>query len=68
MALLELCSIPAFDCSSLVVCLDRNMEAGMVKDMTRDLGWVGFEPITLAQWALRGDLLSDKWLFLAMDV
>ncbi|TKA49826.1 hypothetical protein B0A49_12705 [Cryomyces minteri] len=68
MALLELSSSPAFDCSSLVVCLDRNTDSNDTKALLRDLGWVGFELITLGRWTKTEDVISDRWIFLGMDV
>ncbi|TKA65984.1 hypothetical protein B0A49_07162 [Cryomyces minteri] len=68
MALLELSSSPVFDCSSLVVCLDRNTDSNDTKALLRDLGWVGFELITLGRWTKTEDAISDRWIFLGMDV
>jgi oligosaccharide translocation protein RFT1 len=65
MALIELAT-ECFACDRLVICLERNAE-GLRKfhrtlpyqlvltpyedGLVRDLGWVGFELITLAHWA-----------------
>ncbi|EON67856.1 hypothetical protein W97_07353 [Coniosporium apollinis CBS 100218] len=68
MALLELCSIPEFDCSRLVVCIDRNAQPEPTKALMRDLGWVGFEAVTLARWTHSNEIISDRWVFLGMDV
>ncbi|EMC95976.1 hypothetical protein BAUCODRAFT_123255 [Baudoinia panamericana UAMH 10762] len=68
MALLELASSDAFDCSQLVVCVDRTAKDEDVKDTTRDLGWVGFELIMLDAWAGDEACISDRWIYLAMDV
>jgi len=67
-ALLELCGVPEIDCTRLVACLDRNTDAENLKGLTKDLGWVGFEAMTLADWTDGKILLSDRWLFLGMDV
>lgn len=67
MALLELCSISDLDCTRLVVCLDRHSESEDMKGLMRDLGWVGFEPLTLAEWTNSADIVSDRWVFLGMD-
>ncbi|KAF1983599.1 hypothetical protein K402DRAFT_414401 [Aulographum hederae CBS 113979] len=65
MALLELCEHPSFDCTRVIACLDRTSRpSGLV----RDLGWVGFEPATLVDWTRSDDILSERWLFLGMDV
>ncbi len=67
MALLELCNIPEVECSKLVVCVDRKLEADDTKGLLRDLGWVGFEAITLAEWTSDRNMVSNRWMFLSMD-
>jgi len=67
MALLELCSIPSFDCSQLIACLDRSLPTADMTGLQRDLGWVGFEMATLAAWTDSDDIVSNRWLFLSMD-
>ena len=67
MALLELATGEGLECSQLVVCLDRQGEPGAVADLTRDLGWVGFELLTLDEWADGSACTSDRWLFLGME-
>ncbi|KAI5776637.1 ornithine decarboxylase antizyme-domain-containing protein [Geopyxis carbonaria] len=47
MALIELAS-ECFSCDRLVICLERNAEG--LQGLVRDLGWVGFELITLSHW------------------
>lgn len=47
MALIELAT-ECFACDRLVICLQRNAEG--LRGLVRDLGWVGFELITLAHW------------------
>lgn len=65
MALLELCSPSALDCSTLVVCLDRNGDTSQLKS----LGWVGFELVTLSEWVEGGNgVVSDRWLFMSMEI
>ena len=68
MALLELASSDSFDCSQLVVCVDREADEQGVKDTTRDLGWVGFELLMLDAWAGEKGCVSDRWIMLGMDV
>lgn len=68
MNLLELSSGDDFGCSQLVVCLDRTADPDDVKDLTRDLGWVGFELATLDSWSNETACTSDRWLLLSMDV
>lgn len=53
MALIELAS-ECFMCERLVMCLERNAEG--LRSLVRDLGWVGFELITLAHWVQQHEL------------
>jgi len=48
MALIELAS-ECFECDRLILCVERNGEG--IQSFIRDLGWVGFELVTLAPWA-----------------
>ncbi|KAI6802419.1 hypothetical protein KC363_g3131 [Hortaea werneckii] len=68
MALLELASSDQFNCSQLVACVGRQADDEAVHDTTRDLGWVGFELMMLDDWAKANDCLSDRWIFMGMDV
>ncbi|KAF2495227.1 hypothetical protein BU16DRAFT_561516 [Lophium mytilinum] len=68
MALLELCDIPSFECSQLVVCLDRHTESHAMSTLSRDLGWVGFSLTTLDEWTNGDEITSDSWIFMGMDV
>lgn len=70
MSLLELASSPQFACEKLVVGVDKTCEnAHDVADVTRDLGWVGFELLTLQEWTITPELMtSERWVFLSMDV
>ena len=67
MALLELASNDELECNQLVICVDREAAEEEVKDVTRDLGWVGFQLLTLDSWGAN-DCISNRWLFLSMDV
>jgi hypothetical protein len=68
MALLELCSLDELCCTELVICLDRDMEPADLKSLMKDLGWVGFTPTTLIDWVQDQEIISSKWVFLAMDI
>ncbi len=69
MALIELASMSPIDCDSAVLCLDRGIQEPRAQHLMRDLGWVGFGLSTLDAWALRGqEVLSERWLFLKMDL
>ncbi|KAL1625004.1 hypothetical protein SLS54_003731 [Diplodia seriata] len=68
MALIELCGLDDFECARLNVCLDRKAPAEDMRGFMKDLGWIGFEPITLAEWAEKPPIVSDAWVFLGMEV
>ncbi|KAK4548995.1 hypothetical protein LTR36_008768 [Oleoguttula mirabilis] len=68
MALLELASGDGFECSQLIVGVDRTADEEGVKDTTRDLGWVGFELMMLDTWSGDRGCLSDRWIFMGMDL
>lgn len=68
MALLELATNEEVDCSELVICVDRTADAEDFEDVTRDLGWVGFEMMMLDSWCDGKTRVSDRWLFLGMEV
>lgn len=68
MALIELCGQDEFDCAQLNVCLDRAAAPEDMKGLMKDLGWIGFEPITLAEWTEKPPIVSDSWVFLGMEV
>ncbi|GAB7341144.1 hypothetical protein MBLNU457_7445t1 [Dothideomycetes sp. NU457] len=68
MSLLELGGNADFECSGLVICLDRLGNQDDVADLTRDLGWVGFELVTLDAWSAGTACTSNRWLFLGMEV
>ena len=68
MALLELASADSFECGKLVVCVDRTASNEKVSEVTRSLSWVGFELMMLDAWAGESGCISDRWLFLGMDV
>lgn len=66
-ALLELCDDASFNCSRLIVAMDRSIGPPESDRLSRDLGWVGFRPTTLRPW-VSVDVVSDQWLFLGVDV
>jgi len=68
MALIELATTKSLLCTQLVVCMDRQISPTLSRNLIRDLGWVGFEPITLEQWAGVANVTSTEWLCLGMDV
>jgi len=69
MALIELAAVSEIACDQLIVCFDRAFETSpLSKTLLRDLRWVGFELTTLTAWTGDSNAISDKWLFLGMDV
>ena len=68
MVLLELASIDDFECSQIVICVDREGDWEEVAEVTRGLNWAGFELMMLDTWAGANDCISDRWLFLGMEV
>jgi hypothetical protein len=67
MALIELAATP-FECSQLVICLDRRTDPEESRALMKSLRWVGFELVTLEMWAGNRTPASDKWLFLGMEL
>ena len=67
MALIELAST-TFECEDLVICLDRDMEINDAQALMKSLRWVGFDLVTLDNWARERDVTSEKWLFLGMEL
>ena len=68
MALLELAAIDELECTRVVVCLDRDIDAASQKSLMRDLGWVGFDFYTLSSWVGAESAISDRWIFMAVDM
>ncbi|WPB06966.1 uncharacterized protein RHO25_011626 [Cercospora beticola] len=82
MSLLELASSDHFDCTELVIGIarpaveeshsaDSSDEAEpeeQFKDLNRSLAWVGFELTMLEAWAGPEGCISDRYVFLGMDV
>jgi len=73
-ALIELAT-DCYECDRLVICLDRRTHA--LNQLIHDLGWVGFELMTLEHWAnddgratkgRREPETSEDWLFVAMEL
>ena len=68
MALMELAGSKYFACEQLVLCLSRTMDPSGLQALLRDLGWVGFELATLAQWSGGRQVTSKEWLFLSVEI
>lgn len=67
-SLLELASSEHFGCTQLMVGIDREADEEQVKDLSRDLGWVGFELSMLDPWTNEEGCISERYIFLGMDV
>ncbi|EME42180.1 hypothetical protein DOTSEDRAFT_73113 [Dothistroma septosporum NZE10] len=69
MSLLELSTSDHFDCTQLVICVDRTACPSDVQDLNKSLGWVGFELSTLDDWSRSStSCISDRYIFLGMDL
>lgn len=67
-ALLELGGVEELDCARVVVCLDRTIEETSQKSLMRDLGWVGFELHRPTLSSEMKNVISGRWIFMAVDV
>lgn len=67
MALIELAAAP-FECTQVVICLDRATKAEESRALMKSLRWVGFELVTLETWANQRNVTSSTWLFLGMGL
>ncbi|KAF1963842.1 hypothetical protein CC80DRAFT_588158 [Byssothecium circinans] len=67
MALLELCEVDYFSCSRLIVSIDRQTETSVMDALVKDLGWIGFNFSTLSDFTDQKDIVSDRWVFMAME-
>nr|ABS87627.1 ornithine decarboxylase antizyme [Paracoccidioides brasiliensis] len=71
MALFEIASSPELDCSEMIACVDRSMDAADLVVAMRNLGWVGFELSSLNDWVvppLKEAIISGKWLFMTVEI
>ncbi|KAI0389541.1 ornithine decarboxylase antizyme-domain-containing protein [Xylariaceae sp. FL0594] len=66
-ALIELAE-GTLGCAHVVICMDRHMPKDYAKTLMKSLQWVGFELTTLDHWAKDLDVISNKWLFLGMEL
>lgn len=67
MALIELAST-ALHCAQVVICVERDVDAEESKSLLKSLRWVGFELAALDVWSKKAETVSDKWLFLGMEL
>ncbi|KAK4139987.1 ornithine decarboxylase antizyme-domain-containing protein [Dichotomopilus funicola] len=66
-ALIELAEGP-LACSHMVICIERSIPEEEGKGLTKGLQWAGFSLTTLDFWAPGLDVLSNRWLFMGMEV
>ncbi|KAK3369869.1 ornithine decarboxylase antizyme-domain-containing protein [Podospora didyma] len=66
-ALIELAEGP-LACSHMVICIDRSIPGEEAKALTKGLQWAGFSPTTLDFWSGGYDVVSQRWLFMGMEV
>jgi len=66
-ALIELAESP-LACSHMVICIERSIPAEETKALTKGLQWAGFSLTTLDFWSAGLDVVSNKWLFMGMEV
>ncbi|KAI9675616.1 MAG: hypothetical protein M1817_000982 [Caeruleum heppii] len=68
MALMELASTSWLDCDHMTVCLARQTPSTQLKNLMRDLGWVGFRLGTVALGATTAIMVESAWVFLSLEV
>ncbi|KAK3681300.1 ornithine decarboxylase antizyme-domain-containing protein [Podospora appendiculata] len=66
-ALIELAEGP-LACAHMVICLDRSIPREQTTALTKGLQWAGFALTTLRLWSGGRDVVSDRWLFMGMEV
>ncbi|KAK3307788.1 ornithine decarboxylase antizyme-domain-containing protein [Chaetomium strumarium] len=66
-ALIELAEGP-LACSHMVICIERSIPEEEAKALTKGLQWAGFSLTTLDFWSSGFDVLSDRWLFMGMEI
>jgi hypothetical protein len=66
-ALIELAEGP-LACSHMVICIERSIPEEETKGLTKGLQWAGFSLTTLDFWSSGVDVLSNRWLFMGMEL
>ncbi|KAK0721056.1 ornithine decarboxylase antizyme-domain-containing protein [Lasiosphaeris hirsuta] len=66
-ALIELADGP-LDCGHMVICIDRSIPGDDSLALTRGLQWAGFSLTTLDFWSSGYDVVSNRWLFMGMEL
>jgi hypothetical protein len=52
----------------MVICIDRSIPEDDGKALVKGLQWAGFSLTTLDYWTGGYDVVSDRWLFMGMEV
>lgn len=52
----------------MVICVERSIPEEETKGLTKGLQWAGFSLTTLDFWSNGFDVLSNRWLFMGMEV
>jgi len=52
----------------MVICIDRLIPGVEAKALMKGLQWAGFSPTTLDFWSGGMDAVSDRWLFMGMEI
>jgi hypothetical protein len=66
-ALIELAEGP-LACSHMIICIERSIPGEEATALTKGLQWAGFSLTTLDFWSSGFDVLSDRWLFMGMEL
>ena len=66
-ALIELAEGP-LGCGHMVICIDRTIPGDDSTALTRGLQWAGFSLTTLDFWTSGLDVVSNRWLFMGMEL
>ncbi|KAK4450210.1 ornithine decarboxylase antizyme-domain-containing protein [Podospora aff. communis PSN243] len=66
-ALIELAEGP-LRCDQMIVCIDRTIPGDESKALTKGLQWAGFSLTTLDFWTSGYDIISDRWVFMGMEL
>jgi len=66
-ALIELAEGP-LRCNQMVVCIDRSIPGEESKALAKGLQLAGFSLTTLDFWTSGCDIVSDRWVFMGMEL
>jgi len=52
----------------MVICIDRSIPGDESKALMKGLQWAGFSLTTMDYWVSGYDIVSDRWLFMGMEL